>query len=89
MKRPIPREVQWLREALRSAVDRSAVSRSSIERELGLRAGSLDSILSGKVELRVAHLFGILRVLGLDFWTFLALELRRTDKGQTGAGHAA
>jgi len=76
MRTAIPPEVQWLRQALRSAVARSSVSRSQIEQELGLRAGHLDSILSGKAELQVAHLFRILHVLGLDFRTFLVLELR-------------
>jgi hypothetical protein len=77
MKSAIPPELQWLQQALRSTVERSTVSRSHIEHELGMRSGSLDSILSGQVELPVAHVFAILRVIGLDFWKFLVLELRK------------
>ncbi len=84
MKRAIPREVQRLQHALRSAVERSSLSRPDIEHELGLRAGSLDSILSGKVELQVAHLFGILRVLGLDLWKLLVSARVSFHLGQTG-----
>lgn len=85
MKRAMPSEVQWLQQALRSTVERSRVSRSHIERELGLRAGSLDSILSDKAELTVAHFFAILRVLGLDFTQFLMLALARLKGEHAGA----
>jgi transcriptional regulator with XRE-family HTH domain len=85
MNRAIPSEVQWLQQALRSIVERSTVSRSHVEHELGLRAGSLDSILSDKAELTVAHFFAILRVLGLDFTQFLMLALARRKREHAGA----
>ena len=85
MKRAIPSEVQCLQKALRSTVERSGMSRSHIEHELGLRPGSLDAILSDKAELTVAHFFAILRVLGLDFTQFFMLVLGRLKGEHAGA----
>lgn len=79
MKTAMPQEVTWIQEALRSAVESSPVSHSQVERKLGLRSGELASILSGEVELSVAHLFAIPRVIGLDVWKVLIAGLVREE----------
>ncbi len=64
-------EVRWFREALRSAVARSPLSHAQLEQALGLADGTLDAIFTGRRELGVAHLFGLLRVMGMDLWQVL------------------
>lgn len=67
-------EVDRMREALRRAVRESSLSDSRIEQALGLRAGELSALLTGKADLRVAHVFRILKVIGMEPWR-LFLEL--------------
>lgn len=64
-------EVQCLLGALRSAVERSRQSHSRIEKALDMRCGALEAVFSGRVDLSVSHLFGILGVIGLDLWDVL------------------
>ena len=64
-------EVQCLLGALRSAVERSPKSHSQIEEALEMRCGSLEAVFSGRLDLSVSHLFGILGVIGLDLWEVL------------------
>lgn len=67
-------EVHRMREALRAAVLASPLSSAQVEEELHMCAGSLSVIFEGKVELRVTHVFAILRVIGIHPWGFF-LEL--------------
>lgn len=79
MKTEMPPEVIRIQKALRSAVAGSPVSHTEIESKLGMRKGKLASILAGRVELSVAHLFGIPRAIGLDVWTVLASGLAQEE----------
>ena len=66
------REVQRLAEALRSAIRLSTVSSRDVERALGMSAGYLTRVLSGQVHLRVIHVLGICREVGLPVGSLLA-----------------
>ena len=90
MPRRIPEapEVRWIREALRTAVTRNPRSHSELEQELGLAAGTLDAIFTGKRELGVRHLFGIPRVMGMSLWQVLLQELPVGESGPAGEDHA-
>ncbi|HYU32515.1 MAG TPA: hypothetical protein VEW48_10160 [Thermoanaerobaculia bacterium] len=67
--------MQPMLEALRREVERSLLSRAEIEQALAMPAGTLDDLFTGKVELGVAHVFGILRVIGAAPWDlFLGLQ---------------
>jgi transcriptional regulator with XRE-family HTH domain len=80
-------EVRRMREALRTAVRNSRLSHAQVEEALGMCGGYLSVIFAGKVELRVAHVFRILKVIGVEPWKFfLAL---RPDEGQAGEPDAA
>lgn len=72
---------------LRTAVRRSALGDAQIEQALGLGAGDLNVLFAGQVELRVAHVFRILRAIGLEPWKFF-LELRAGRNGQGTHGAA-
>lgn len=63
-------EVRWMREALRAAVRESPLSYAQVAERLGLYEGYLNVLFAGKVELRVAHVFGILRAIGMEPWHF-------------------
>lgn len=77
----IRNEVQRMREALRTAVRRSRRDVAEIEQDLGMAAGGLRVLLRGGTELRVAHVFRILRAIGVEPWRFF-LELRAAEDGQ-------
>ncbi len=68
-------EIRRMREALRTAVRNSRLGHAQVEDALGLCAGHLSVIFAGKVELRVSHVFGILKAIGREPWTFF-LELQ-------------
>lgn len=72
-------EMDRMREALRRAVRESHLSDSRIEQALGLRSGGLNAILTGKADLRVSHVFRILKVIGMDPWR---LFLQLCPKGE-------
>jgi len=50
---------------LKAAVRFSGISHRKIEREMELSTGYLSRILSGKVELRIQHVLGVCRAIGL------------------------
>ena len=77
-------EVERMRETLRAVARESRLSYAQIGEKLGLREGYLNVIFSGKVELRVAHVFGILRALGMEPWQFF-LRLVAAEGGEHGA----
>ena len=64
-----------MREALRASIRNSRLSPEEVEESLGLRAGLLNCLFAGKIELRVAHVFGILKSIGCEPGTFFR-ELR-------------
>jgi len=70
-----------IREALRGAVRQSALGYARIEQELGVPPGSLKLLFAGKIDLRVAHVFRILRILGIEPWNFF-LWLLVTERGE-------
>lgn len=88
--RDVRDDVDRMREALRTAALHSLLSYSQIEEALNMCAGYLTVIFSGKVELRVSHVFGILKVIGASPWGFFA-ELASTEERTDGraAGHHA
>lgn len=59
-------EVERVTAALRTAIRLSGVSHRRIERELHMSTGYLTRILAGQVQLRVAHVLGVCRVIGFS-----------------------
>jgi hypothetical protein len=59
-------EVQRLLVLLEEAIHRSRRSRREIERKLGLGQGYLGSLLRGRIELKVWHVYTLARELGLE-----------------------
>jgi len=70
-----------MREALRTAARQSPLRYAQIEQALGVQPGYLKALFAGKIDLRVAHVFRILRVLGIEPWTFF-LWLLVTERGE-------
>lgn len=87
LSQDVREDVRRVREALRAAARQSRLSYLQIEEALGMCGGYLSVIFAGKVELRVAHVFGILRAIGVEPRQFF-LELRAAEKGE-GGGHPA
>lgn len=71
-------EIDRMREALRVELAKSFRSHAEVEREVRLGTGELGAILSGETELEVAHLFRILRAIGVPPRRFFA-ELAATS----------
>ena len=65
-------EIVRIAASLRTAIRLSGISNRQVERELGLSTGYLTRILAGQVELRVRHVLGICRVIGLPPDRFFA-----------------
>jgi hypothetical protein len=65
-------EVGRVAAALRTAIRLSSVSHRHIERELRMSTGYLTRILAGQVQLRVNHVLGVCRVIGLPAGSFFA-----------------
>lgn len=80
-------EVHRMRELLRTSVRNSRLSYAQVEEALGMCAGYLSVIFAGKVELRVAHVFGILKAIGREPRTFF-LDLQAAEE-QAGEHDAA
>lgn len=59
-----------MREALRNAVRQRPLRYAQIEQALGVKPGYLKALFAGEIDLRVAHVFMILRVIGIDPWKF-------------------
>lgn len=55
-------DVQRMRELLRFVVEQSPLPPAQIELVLGVRRGFLKDLLAGRAELKVGHLFRILRL---------------------------
>jgi transcriptional regulator with XRE-family HTH domain len=62
---------------LARVIDFYGVSQRALERRLGLSRGYLSSILSGRVELRQAHVMGVLLALGIHPSIFFDLAYPR------------
>jgi hypothetical protein len=79
-------DVDRMREALRGRL-----SYSQIEEALSMCGGYLSVILSGEVELRVSHVFGILKVIGMSPWDFFAdlAPAEGRPEGRAAGHHAA
>ena len=63
-------EVQRILDLLDHAIHLSRRSRREIERTLGLGQGYLGSLLKGRIELKVRHVYVLARELGLDPLSF-------------------
>lgn len=59
------KDVVRVAQMLKAAVRFTGVPHRKIEREMGLSTGYLSRILSGKVELRIQHVLGVCRAIGL------------------------
>ena len=59
------KDVDRVTQMLKAAVRFTGVPHRTIEREMGLSTGYLSRILSGKVELRIQHVLGVCRAIGL------------------------
>lgn len=51
---------------LEDSIRSSPLSRREIERRLGMGQGYLNSLFKGRIQLRVAHVYEIARVLGIE-----------------------
>lgn len=78
----VRREVERITEALRAGVARSPLSHAQIEQALAVPEGYLDALLSGRAELSVEHLFGVLSVTGADLWECLLLQSSAKERDQ-------
>lgn len=58
-------EVARVARLLKSAILLSEKSQRSIERQMGLSPGYLGRIIDGKLELRIAHILGVCRAIGM------------------------
>lgn len=78
---------------LDEAIHRSRRSRRGIERKLGWSQGYLGSLLRGRIELKVAHVFTLARELGIEpLSLFLEVSPPRDPQwilDQLGAGAPA
>lgn len=61
-----------IRERLRERIRDSEFTQRGIERELGLSKGYLSHVLKGTTDLKFAHLFSLLEVLGVRPGNFFA-----------------
>ncbi|HVF58821.1 MAG TPA: helix-turn-helix transcriptional regulator [Thermoanaerobaculia bacterium] len=65
-------EGQQLAQALRRKIREAGLSYGEVERRLGMGKDTLRHILSGRVELKVKHLYGVLGALGIEPAQFFA-----------------
>ena len=75
-------EVQRILELLDEAIHRSRRSRREIERKLGFGQGYLGSLLKGRIELKVRHVYVLARELGLEPLSFFFQASPPEDPGQ-------
>jgi transcriptional regulator with XRE-family HTH domain len=59
------KDVARVAQMLKAAVRFTGVTHRKIEGQMGLSTGYLSRILSGKVELRIEHVLGVCRAIGL------------------------
>ena len=63
--KPREPEVERIARLLKSAILLSHQSQRSIERQMGLSPGYLGRIIEGRLELRVSHILGVCKAIGL------------------------
>ena len=66
------KDLEQLREALRTLVERSGRSIRSLEMEIGVGHGTLGNMLRGRTEPRLRHLDHLCRALGVSLQELLA-----------------
>jgi DNA-binding Xre family transcriptional regulator len=59
-------DIKSLRFVLRQTVEALRRPARELERELGIGNGALDKLLDGRLEIRLRHLLGIARILGVS-----------------------
>jgi transcriptional regulator with XRE-family HTH domain len=80
-------EVEALSKHLRLCIQVQGLTLRRLESELGMGEGYLGQLLRGNVDLKVKHLFGILRALGItpaDFYASMYGLVPRTSASQPG-----
>jgi hypothetical protein len=78
---PSDPDVQYLLDLLEEAVDRSGRSRRDIEAAMGFSHGYLGHLFTGRMQLKVLHIFSLARELGFDGWAFLQQAARARAEG--------
>ena len=73
-------EVRRILDLLDRAIHLSRRSRREIERTLGLGQGYLGSLLKGRIELKVRHVYVLARELGLDPLSFFVQAQASSSK---------
>lgn len=63
--RPREAEVERIARLLKSAILLSHQSQRAIERQMGLSPGYLGRIIEGRLELRISHILGVCKAIGL------------------------
>jgi len=63
--KPREPEVERIARLLKSAILLSHQSQRSIERQMGLSPGYLGRIIEGRLELRISHILGVCKAIGL------------------------
>lgn len=63
--KPRDSEVERIARLLKSAILLSHQSQRAIERQMGLSPGYLGRIIEGRLELRVSHILGVCKAIGL------------------------
>ena len=76
-------EVPRILDLLDRAIHLSRRSRREIERTLGLGQGYLGSLLKGRIELKVRHVYVLARELGLDPLSFFTQAQAASSKEST------
>jgi hypothetical protein len=77
-------DVYRMQELLRRVVRRSHLSPSQIEQALNVSEGFLELLFAGRIELQVAHVFRILRLIGMIPGQFFLALVEPEDRP---AGH--
>lgn len=72
-------ETQRLSDALREAIRRRKISQREVERTLGQSKGYLSLLLHGNVDLKVKHVFAVLKVIGMEPEEFFGILYDQSD----------
>jgi transcriptional regulator with XRE-family HTH domain len=76
MNEAVRRQVQHYGKVLRSTIQVAGLSVAAVERKLGLGEKRLQRILSGRVELKLRHIFEVLEAIGVSEVEFFAVASR-------------
>jgi transcriptional regulator with XRE-family HTH domain len=76
MNEAVRRQVQHYGKVLRSTVQMAGLSVAAVERKLGLGDKRLQRILSGRVEIKLRHIFEVLEAIGVSEVEFFAAATR-------------